>query len=230
MPTIVFATSKGGAGKTTSAIVLACELARQNAAATMIDADPNKHTAKWAAREGCPAGISVIAEDVSEENILDHITEAETQTPFVIVDLEGTASMMVAYAISRADLVIIACQGAQDDADEAAKTIKLVRRQQQAFGREIPVSVLMTRTSPAIRPRTQRAIVDQFRKAGIDLFASSLVDREAYRAMRSFGGSIHDLPMTEVSGLEKAAANAHEYAAEVVAKLKGQGAKTRAVA
>lgn len=47
----------------------------------------------------------------------------------MLVDLEGTASMAVASAISRADLVITLCQGSQDDADEAAKTIKLVNRQ-----------------------------------------------------------------------------------------------------
>jgi hypothetical protein len=39
--------------------------------------------------------------------------------------LEGTASMTVAYAISRADLVLIPTQGSQLDAAEAAKAVKL---------------------------------------------------------------------------------------------------------
>src|SRR5206468_1030807 len=42
MPTIVFASPKGGAGKSTSVVILASELARKRAAVTIIDADPNK--------------------------------------------------------------------------------------------------------------------------------------------------------------------------------------------
>ena len=53
MPTIVFASPKGGAGKSTSVVVLACELARTGAPVTVIDADPNKPVSRWAARPGC---------------------------------------------------------------------------------------------------------------------------------------------------------------------------------
>jgi chromosome partitioning protein len=228
MPTIVFASSKGGAGKTTATIVLASELARQGASVTLIDADPNQHTAKWAKKDGCPSNITLI-ENASEESIIDDIEEAETKTVFVLVDLEGTASMAVASAISRADLVITLCQGSQDDADEAAKTIKLINRQSKVLQRPIPFSVLMTRTNPAIMPRTYRHIVGEFQAAGVDLFKCSLIDREAFRAIRSFGGIVNDLDPQEVSGITKAAANAHEYAAEVIRKLKaGQGEEREA--
>ncbi len=57
MPVIVFASSKGGAGKTTACVTLAGELARQgkdkNIKVSLIDADPNQHSAKWALKEGC---------------------------------------------------------------------------------------------------------------------------------------------------------------------------------
>lgn len=46
MPVIVFASSKGGVGKTTAAIVLASELARHKTSLTLIDVDPNQHSAK----------------------------------------------------------------------------------------------------------------------------------------------------------------------------------------
>ena len=54
MPTIVFASPKGGAGKSTSAVVLGCELARKGAAVAMIDADPNHPVSQWARRPGKP--------------------------------------------------------------------------------------------------------------------------------------------------------------------------------
>ena len=223
MPTIVFASSKGGAGKTTATIILACELARQgekkSIKVTLIDADPNQHTAKWALRKGCPTNINLI-ESVNEESIVDDIEKAENSSDFVLVDLEGTASMTVASAVSRADLVIALCQGSQDDADEAVKTIKLIKRQEKLLKRCIPCSVLFTRTSAAIQPRTYKHIVKEFELAKIDLFQSSLIDREAFRAIRSFGGSINDLDSKEVSSIDKAAENAHAFTQEVKIKLK----------
>ena len=48
MPTIVFASPKGGAGKSTSTVVLATELAQKGVAVTVIDADPNRPVSQWA--------------------------------------------------------------------------------------------------------------------------------------------------------------------------------------
>lgn len=220
MPTIVFASSKGGAGKTTAAIVLASELAQHNTSVTLIDADPNQHSAKWALKDGCPSNIKLV-EKSTEETIIDDIDTAQEQTAFVLVDLEGTASMAVASAISRADLVITLCQGSQDDADEAAKTIKLVNRQAKVLNRSIPFAVLMTRTNPAITPRTLKHIMNEFRNAGVDIFKTSLIDREAFRAIRSFGGTVNDLDPRQVSGIDKATANAHALAVEVIERIKG---------
>lgn len=55
MPTIVFASPKGGAGKSTSAVVLAAELARSGTNVVVIDADPNRPVSKWARLAGRPA-------------------------------------------------------------------------------------------------------------------------------------------------------------------------------
>src|SRR6266446_1169967 len=98
MPTVVFASPKGGAGKSTSAVILATELALKGAGVTIIDADPNKPVSQWAKRAGCPDNLAVVA-DISESTIIDEIESAARKTPFVIVDLEGTASMMVAYEV-----------------------------------------------------------------------------------------------------------------------------------
>ncbi|NIT58386.1 MAG: AAA family ATPase [Aliifodinibius sp.] len=222
MPTIVFASSKGGAGKTTAATVLASELARQgidkDIGITLIDADPNQHSAKWALKDGCPKNINLVP-NINEETILDTIDEAETKNPFVLVDLEGTASTTVTYATSRADLVIIPCQGSQDDADEAAKTINLIFNSRRLIGRNIPFSVLLTRTHPAIIPKGLKFIINEFKSASVDMFRTSLIDREAFRTVRSFGGTVNDLTKSDVSGAEKAAVNAEKYAYEVMEKL-----------
>ncbi len=115
MPTIVFASPKGGAGKSTSAVVLATELAGRGATVAVIDADPNRPLSRWATRPGKPESLTVVA-GVTEDTVLDEIDQAARQAAFVVVDLEGTASLMVGYAISRADLVIVPTQGSLLDA------------------------------------------------------------------------------------------------------------------
>lgn len=221
MPTILFASSKGGVSKSTSAVVLATQLATHGTSVTVIDADPNHPVATWATRPGKPERLNVVS-DVSERTIIDEIEAAAEHTAFVVVDVEGTASMTVAYAISRADLVIIPVQGSQLDAAEAAKAVKLIRQQERAFGRRIPYAVLLTRTSAAIQPRTLRHIRAELEGAGVPILSTQMHEREAFRAIFSFGGTVESLRPDQVGGLDGAVRNARAFASEVVAFLKMQ--------
>jgi len=219
MPTIVFASPKGGVGKSTAAVLLATELAGFGAGVSMIDADPNKPLSQWAKRPGRPALLEVIS-DVTEDSIIDVIEEAALKTTFVIVDLEGTASMMVGYAMSRADLVIIPVQGSHLDATEATKAIKLVRAQERVFKRTIPYTILFTRTSVAIRTRTFQSIEDEFAENQIPMLRTHLNERDAYRALFAFGGALSGLDPAQVSNIAAAKANALLFANEVVKTLR----------
>jgi chromosome partitioning protein len=172
--------------------VLASQLAQKGAYVVLIDADPNHPVSAWAKRSGKPESLEVLA-DVTEESVIDDIEAAASRAPFVVVDLEGTASITVAYAISRADLVIIPSQGSQLDASEAAKAIKLIRQQEKAFSRKIPYAVLFTRTSAAIKPRTLQQIRAEFEQHGVPVFQTQMHEREAFRAIFSFGGTVESL-------------------------------------
>jgi len=219
MPTIVFASPKGGVGKSTATVLLATQLASNGGTVTVIDADPNKPISQWASRPGKPDTLTVI-ESTSEDTIIDAIEKAALESAFVIVDLEGTASMMVGYAMSRADLVIIPSQGSHLDASEAAKAIKLVRAQERAFGKTIRYTVLFTRTSAAIRPRTFQSIESEFAKNGIPMLKSQIHEREAYRALFSFGGTLAGLDPTQVTNIPSAILNARAFTTEVISMLK----------
>ncbi len=228
MPTIVFASPKGGAGKTTSAVILATELAARGATLTVIDADPNKPLSRWAKRPGKPETLTVL-DDVTEDSIIDTIEAVAAQTSFVIVDLQGAASMMVGFAMSRADLVIIPMQGSQLDAAEAVKAIRLVRAQEKAFKRAIPFAVLFTRTSAAIRPRSLKSIEDMFAQSEIRMFGTQIHEREAYRALFSFGGGLSGLDPAQVTNIPAALANARAFVAEVVSILTNGLEVTKAI-
>jgi chromosome partitioning protein len=219
MPTIVIASSKGGSGKSTSAILLASALAEQGATVTVIDADLNHPLSDLGKQAHLPDTLTVLS-DVSEDSIIDTIEEAAAKTQFVVVDLEGTASLMVGLAISRADLVIIPTQGSRLDAKETAKTVRLVRIQEKSLRTPIPAAILFTRTSSTIRPRTLVAIETEFRKAGLRLFEAQILELDAYKAIFSFGQLISKLDPKQVPNLPTAAANAKALMVEVVNLLK----------
>ena len=229
MPTIVFASPKGGVGKSTSAVLLATELAERGATVTAVDADPNKPVSRWATRPGKPDKLTVVA-DVTEELIIDEIERAAQKSAFVIVDLEGTASMMVGYALSRADLVIIPSQGSQLDAAEAVKAIRLVRAQEKAFRRSIPFAILLTRTSAAIRPRSLQSIEAEFIHHKVRVLEVQLHERDAYRAVFAFGGTLSGLDPKEVTNIPAAVSNARAFVAAVLSLLKAPAATVAAVA
>lgn len=228
MPTIAFANPKGGAGKTTAALLLASELAARGAIVTIIDADPEKWISQWGVLEGKPDNISIIG-NATEDTIVDQIDDASRCSQFVVVDLEGTASLMVANTIGMADLVIIPTQGSAMDAKGGAKTIRLIRNQERMARRRIAHSVLLTRTSAAVTSRSLRNVQAQLAKSGVDVFITPIVERAAFRDIFDFGGTLASLNPQNVSNLEKARENAREFAGEVIAKLK-QSAQDEKVA
>ncbi|MEO9150589.1 MAG: zeta toxin family protein [Burkholderiaceae bacterium] len=217
MPTIVFVSPKGGAGKTTAALILALEIAR-GTGVTVIDADPNRPIKNWAGSADV-SNLTVVA-DADEENILERIEEAAAQTPFVVVDLEGTAAKIVLLAISQADLVIVPTQGSQLDAEQASWALRVIKQQEKMSGRPVPFTVLLTRTSVAIRTRNmahiQRGLVD----AGVPVLKVELHEREAFRAVFSFRQPLEQLSPIDVGNLDKAMANAEAFAAEVIELLR----------
>lgn len=219
MPTISFANPKGGAGKTTSALLLATELAGRGAEVVVIDADPERWISQWGALPGRPGGLTVVG-DVTEDTIVDRIEAAAEAAQFVIVDLEGTASLMVANAIGMSDLVVIPTQGASMDAKGAAKTLKLIRNQERMARRPIPYGVLFTRTSAAVASRALRNVREQLDRAGIAVFETPIVERAAYRDIFDYGGGLGELDPGQVSNLDKARDNARAFAGEILARLK----------
>jgi chromosome partitioning protein len=219
MPTIAFVSPKGGAGKTTSALILAEQLAR-SADVTVIDADPNRPIESWAKGGGKPKRMTVIA-DADEENIMDCIEEAAMRSPFVIVDLEGTAAKIVLMAVSQADFVIVPTQGSQLDAEQAGRAFRVIAQQEKMSRRRVPYSVLLTRTNSAIRTRTLAHIEKGLIAAGVPVFNTELNEREAFRAMFSFRQPLAGLNPAEVTNLDKAIANAEDFAREVITALRG---------
>ncbi len=228
MPTIVFASPKGGAGKSTSAVLLASQLAEDGHSVTIIDADRNHPVADWARRPGRPARLDVL-DSITEDTIIGTIEAAAARSDYVIVDLEGTANVMQAYAISRADLVIVPSQGSHLDGKQAGKSVRLIKTQEEAFRLNIPFAVLLTRTGAAIQSRALRGLVEDLARGGIPYFETRIVERAAYKEIFAYGGTLSTLDPERVSGLPPARENVRAFADEVTVLL-GRATTRREVA
>ncbi len=212
MPVIVMCSTKGGVGKSTTALVLAQVYAAAGARVTLIDADPNQPLATWGARftDTVPENL-VIVGGITEETIIDAVDEAAQTCPFVIVDLEGSANLTASYAISRADLVLIPLRGKQLDADQAGRVIGLIERESRAFRREIPYRVVFSMMS-ALQSREERHIRATLAERGIPILPAAMSERAAFSAIFQIGGTIFDLTTKDVSNPRAAIADAQAVA------------------
>lgn len=229
MPTFVFVSPKGGAGKTTSALIFATQIAKQGKEVTLIDADPNLPVKAWAAGGHVPEKLTIVS-DVTEETITGAIADAAAKTPFVVVDLEGTAATIVVYAIGEADFVVIPTQGSQLDAKQAARAIKLIRSQERTIQKykasyRLPYAIVFTRTNVAIDSRDTRNIREAFGQAGISYLQTELHERAAFKAMFSFSKPLEALNPADVSNIPKAIENAEAFTAEVIERYRAAKAE-----
>jgi len=213
MATIVFASSKGGAGKTTAALTLAFVASHHGTATTIIDADPNQPIIRWRDRnpDNVPPELFIIS--ALNDTVMEAIDEAST--PLTIVDLEGSKNQDVSVGIGRADLVIIPLTGSRLDADEATSVIRVIKRQEIAFRRLIPFRLMLTRTSPVIEDRHTRDIVQQFRDSAIPILNTRLMERAAFRAPFHTGLNLYQLTDRHVRHAATAIENAEAVAAEI---------------
>lgn len=218
MPTIVVASPKGGAGKSTTAVLLGTELAHAGIAVTFLDCDPNKSLTLWAERADLPDRISVLS-DISEASIVRTIKAHDADGKVVIVDLEGVASRLVSRAISQADLVLTPMRATTLDATIGARAISLVAEEEEALDRSIPHAIVFTMTK-AILSKQHKGIAQSLRDQGVDVIDPPLMERAAFSGIFAYGGDLHSMPAQ--GNMEGARQNAGAFARQVFTRLTGE--------
>jgi len=239
MPVIVTGSSKGGSGKTTSAILLATQFTAGGLKVALLDGDPDGRAGEWfvvwAPATGYPPeallqdpktevlldahthGNITYVPSVHEENMLDLIDQYSESHDIVLVDLQGSANQSMLLAFGAADLVIIPVMPSRFDLKGMIRTVKTVRSASRATRREIPHWVLLTCTSTTPNPtRVDKHTRQQAEELGLNLFNVELGYRTAFRRMTHEG-----LPPSPEH--DKAAAeNVAAFAREVALVVQGQ--------
>jgi len=214
MPVISFANAKGGAGKTTAALLLATELAHQGFRVTVIDADPQRWITQWREASGPLRNIDVVSE-VTVASLQCHLRELASRTDFFIIDLAGARDALVTTAIGLSDHVMIPVQGSAMDAKGAAQILDLLAFMKDKAGLEVAHSVVLTRVTSMVTTRAMVAIKGLLAARGVNVLNTPIGERNAFKELFEIGGTLHTLDPHKVSNLDRAKDNARAFADEV---------------
>ncbi len=215
MPTIAFVSTKGGVGKTTSALLLALGLAERGLTVSIVDSDPNLPLKAWSELPGRPDTIELFHAP-SFQDLPGELRHAKQASDWVVVDTEGGAPRMGGMAIANADLVITPLAASQLDAREARKVAGMVAEISKREGRTIPLVCLFARTPPAIR-RSFQEVRAELEASALPALQVALSDKEAFRALFSKGGNLSGLQARRVSGVAAARELVDAFTDEVAA-------------
>lgn len=218
MPVITIANTKGGAGKTTAAVLLATELAQMGLPVTVFDSDPQHWFSQWF-ETARPRGTISLVNHVTASALEGHMRHMNRASDYSVIDLAGERNQLTAAALAFSDLVLIPVQGAGMDAKGAAKILDILARIKAETGIDIPHSVLLSRVNPMVTTHSLLAIKGLLAQRGVAVMATPVVERAAFREMFDRGATLHDMAGGKVSNLDKALQNARQLADEVLRHL-----------
>ena len=116
---------KGGAGKTTLSLAVACCAAENGLSAVVVDLDPQATAASWGDRREADAPVVISAQPPRLPRILE--AAASQGVDLAIVDTAPRVEQSAVAAAKAADLVLVPCRPAVYDLETLAATRDLVR-------------------------------------------------------------------------------------------------------
>ncbi|AXH48809.1 ParA-like dsDNA partitioning protein [Mycobacterium phage Steamy] len=162
MTTISVVHTKGGVGKTTSAIYLATAAAKLGRGVVVVDADPQRSAAVWAEKCRLPFEVMLPSGRLPDEEL-------------VIIDTPPGRSERIDEAIDNADLIIIPCGASPMDLSRVWPTLEAT------VG--CPSVVLLTQVDR--RANTWSKIKTDLEAKDVLVFDTMIPQRQSIR--RSFG-------------------------------------------
>ena len=127
MPVVAFVSPKGGAGKTTAALILALGLVERGQSVAMIDSDPNKPLLECSELPGRPAGLKVHQRRRRDVRMRFTAQPRRVDPSWIILDTEGSMRGAIAFVSVRPDLILTPLAGSLLGLTQAIKAAKLVK-------------------------------------------------------------------------------------------------------
>lgn len=169
--------TKGGVGKSTTALYLATAAQRRGLSVRLLDTDPQGTSLAWAsdaAAAGEPLPFTVA---YAEARDLTHPPHAD----LVIVDTPPGHAKVIDAAIDAADLVIVPTQPSPADIKRAWPTLEVTGHR--------PTAILLTRA--VLNRRLLADVRSELEDEGVAVLATPILDREHVK--QAWGSTPRDL-------------------------------------
>jgi chromosome partitioning protein len=197
---LVFASSKGGVGKSTTCAALGAALALEGQRVLILDLDQNRTVHRWSRKTAIP-GLTVEAVTMGEFTSALKAKAGAGDYDHILIDLAGAREVTLFKAIARADLVVIPAQASEPDIREALVIAGDVRDVEDTAGRKIPYRLLLTKMYP-LRTRVTDFAYAELARLGLPMFKTVLVERTAYREMFLNGQAPSQIERDKGAGAE----------------------------
>lgn len=186
---ITLATSKGGAGKSTTCACLAGAALAAGQSVHIVDLDSNQTISRWLA--GAGSKRLTIAKPAPRQ-LTAHLEEVTANhTPdLILIDLAGAFEEAITVATARANLTLIPAAPTEADLHEASRVAAHVRNIFAAFNREPLVRVLLTKVQP-LASHVQNHAFNEVKRLDLPCFDSVLSHRAAYQEIGFSGVPPH---------------------------------------
>ena len=125
MKTVSVVAQKGGTGKTTLCLAVACAAVRDGLTAAVVDLDPQATAASWGDRRGSELPVVLSAQPPRLARVLE--AAAGQGVDLAVVDTAPRVEQGAVAAARSADLVLIPCRPAVYDLETVAATVEVIR-------------------------------------------------------------------------------------------------------
>jgi chromosome partitioning protein len=173
---ILFASPKGGVGKSTLCLATAAGLVKQGSRALILDLDENQPLYDWAT--SYPNAVPNLTVKKVDSSLISGVLDRESIGDYdvILLDLAGRAEEALYHAAVKADLLITPTRASGLDLVQA---IKLRNHIRTVTNNNKPHRLLFNSVNPLLPPH-QVQLFDQIQHLKLPRFETLIYDRTAY--------------------------------------------------